>query len=273
MGLLDGIFGGGSSSKSSSSASSPWKPAAKAYKTVLNDAGKVYKSGIGSQPFTGSTVIPYSNQTEQGMRDTMAAAGRAQPGLNQAFTHMSDVSKGKFLNSNPYLDQEIAQNADDIERAQNMAASAAGRYGSGGYQGVTQMAIGRMANAARMENYARERAAQDAAANGLGANYQATLAPGATKMDVGGMYEDLATRQKNDEIRLFNERQNQPWAQMGKYLGIAQGAGGSGQGTTTTTAQGPSRISGALGGAISGYGAFGGSPYGALAGGIAGYYQ
>jgi len=83
-----------------------------------------------------------------------------------------------------------------------------------------------------------------AAQQGLPGAYQASLAPGQTQADVGSKFEDLATRQKNDELRLFDATQNAPWDQLSKYNAIVSGQGQLGGNTTkatTTPGAGPSQ--------------------------------
>lgn len=99
--------------------------------------------------------------------------------------------------------------------------------------------------------------------------YTAMQMPSQSMMDIGGMYEDLYGRQLNDQLRIFGEQQSQPWNQIGRLNAVASGAGQMG-GTSQATAQGPSRLSSGLGGAIGGGTLFG--PLGALGGGLLGAF-
>ena len=237
----------------------PWGPAQPMLGTIANDALAAYKSGVGSQPYTSSMVVPFSNQTTQGLQGTMGTAHLAAPqfqgayqqvaGLatNQGFdplqqqsvTQLQNIAGGGMLTGNPYIDKVIASTSQDITRAGQMNASGAGRYGSGGYQGVTQRAVGDVSNQMRMANYDKERGyMQDAIGSVFNAGqqriqniaalpgqmqsaYQASLDPYKSMMGVGGMYEDLASRRIADQKRIFDEQQAQPWAQLGKLQSIA----------------------------------------------------
>lgn len=300
---------GGSKQQTSSTNSEPWKAAQPSLQLGLNDAQSAYKSGIGSQPFMGSTVVPYAKQTQQGlgqmqaMADTVNKQGTFQNAYNQvawnaakgglndlqrgAVNRLTPMADGSMLNANPYIDKVIDNSSRDIAGASNLMASAAGRYGSGGHQNVTEKNIGDMSSNLRYQNYGDERTRQmDAigslfnagqqqqsninAAPGAMANaYGAMMTPSQTMMDVGSSYEDLFGRQLNDQLRIFNEQQNQPWNQIGRLNAIASGAGQMG-GNSQATAQGPSRASSALGGALGGYSMFG--PLGALGGGALGLF-
>lgn len=298
----------------------PWSAAQPLLSTVANDAMSAYKSGVGSLPYTSSMVTPMATQTTQGLQGTMTAANAAIPSLNAAYQNvagmvenkgfdplqqqsvdrLNNIAGGGMLTGNPYIDQVIANSSRDIQRAGQMNASGAGRYGSGGYQAVTQRQVGDMSAKMRAEDYARERGyMQDAIGSVFNAGqqrisniaalpgqlqsaYQATLDPYKSMIGVGGAYEDLATRQAADQRRIFDETQAQPWSHIARLQGIANPMASLG-GTTTNTGsttgttvaagtQGSSTTAGQaplwqrlLGGAVAGYGATG-SAVGAAAG-------
>lgn len=68
--------------------------------------------------------------------------------------------------------------------------------------------------------------------------YNIAQMPYQTLMQIGGMNEDLATRLKNDELRIFNSQNNSPWDQIGRLLNVANLNGNFG--TQNVTASGPS---------------------------------
>jgi hypothetical protein len=75
-------------------------------------------------------------------------------------------------------------------------------------------------------------------------------------MQVGAMNEDLATRQMNDKLRVFNEQQNKPWENLSRLNAIASGAGQLG-GTQTTSQPGQNPFLTALGYGATGAGLLG----------------
>lgn len=297
----------GSKQQTTSTSSAPWSAAQPALKLGLNDAMKLYKSGVGSQPWTGSTVVPFAKQTMQGMNQQQNAANSAMPafmqnfnqvaanarngGLNdlqrQSIGRLQGMANGSMMNGNPYIDKVINNTARDIGGSANLMASAAGRYGSGGHQNVIADSVGDMSSKMRMQNYDLERGyMQDAIgslfnagqqqqnninnnAAALGGAYQGMMTPGNTLQGIGANYEDLMGRQMNDQMRLFNERQNQGWNQIARLNGVASGSGSMGS-TGQTTAQGPSRFGAGIGGALAGYGM--GGPWGGLLGGLGGAF-
>jgi hypothetical protein len=76
-------------------------------------------------------------------------------------------------------------------------------------------------------------------------------------MATGGMFEDLMGRQMNDQLRISNELNNLPLANIQALLGVSSGAGNFGR--TTQTAQGPnSGLSNMLGMGLGGLSLLGG---------------
>jgi hypothetical protein len=329
----------GSSKQTTTQASSsePWAAAQPALKTGLGDAQNLYKSGVGSQAYTGSTVIPFAQQTARGMYGIEQSArhnegtgplgrqyqniidnggfnaqqGSAITGMNYFTTGARDVSsdrtnqigqmatgpsyseqnlmgiaRGDMLNrEDPNFERILGRTRDNTQNAVSMGASAAGRYGSGIHQGNVAREVGDVEANARLGQYNQERANQMSANQmvdgqrmqglGLGLNaagqaagiqsdnyarrmaalqqefnagqqgfnnlstaYDAMNAPARDMMGIGSMYEDLAGRLKNDELRIFQEQQNSPWNQLGRLNSVATGAGSMG-GTSNSTAQVP----------------------------------
>ncbi|TAA51057.1 hypothetical protein [Shinella sp. JR1-6] len=368
----------GGSSQTQTTSNEPWKPTQDLLKTGLADALNLYKNGVGSDIYTGSTVIPYSLQTMKGMGGLEALAngntGRgltrqmgniignggfnsyqkdALGGLTMAANNAEnrymrmlgnggfnesqrqalgsvrknfDANQGIFqnlLNSGGMTDdQRLAMdnyrttatskfdpNADpNFQRvlsgaldaagdSVNLSAAAAGRYGSGAHQGVMGKTTGNLAANMLSDEYKYQMGRKDAANNALfqggqqGVNnmtgaygtmqgaannllnmgqvgidnidrqygnllnsqgelfnagqqglsnmqnaYNIAQMPYQTLMQVGGMNEDLATRIKNDELRIFDAKNNSPWDQIGRLLNV--GNLGGQFSTSKTTASG-----------------------------------
>ena len=228
----------------------------------------------------------------------------------QAYGYLNPIAAGQARQQNPYLDEVISRSAADITGAGNMAASAAGRYGSGGYQGVTQKAIGDMAAPLRFADYNTQQQRMDQAIRdtfgmgttgfqqrggaisdlatlgqqqwnnitglptAMGNAFQQALAPSGARRAVGAEYEDLYTRQLNDQERIFREQQQQPWqniSNLNAALGGQAAQFGTIKGSATTPT--PSLLAQGLGGAIGGASMFkdaAGNPsmWGAAAGGL-----
>jgi hypothetical protein len=298
----------GSKTQTSTATSEPWKDAQPALRTAVGDATKLYQSGVGFQPYTGSTVVPYAQQSIQGMNAMQNAAQGAQGAFNQNFQNVGNAvgqgglndlqrqsverlqpfARGDLLNGNPHLESMIQRGANDIGSQANLLAGAAGRYGSGAHTSVLAREIGDMANTMRYNDFNTQQGRQMDAIGSIfnagqqqfgnqmqGTNammnaYMGMMAPGETMQGIGANYEDLATRTMNDQLRIFNETQNAPWAALERLNAVASGAGTLGN-TQQTTAQGPSRLTSALGGALGGATLFPG-PLGAIGGGLLGAF-
>lgn len=274
------FFGGGSTTtntQKTTSTSEPWSEAQPYMKYGLGQADKLYKSGVGAMPFTGSTVVPYAQQTTNAMDALMAKSDAAQGGMIKPFDALQSqidvlnpIAKGDFSNDTTFMNT-LGRAQQDASNAVNMGASAAGRYGSAVHQGNVAREVGDLTNRAMLQ---RQDWAQNNllnVSNALPAAYNTALQPEQTQMGVGSMYEDLMGRQMGDELRMFNESQNLPWENLARYNAIVSGAGALG-GTSTSKAsvQTPKDYGSVFGNALTGY-AYGGIP-GALLGGASGLF-
>lgn len=270
--------------------SEPWKAAQPALETGLTDAQNLYKSGIGSQPYSGSTVIPYAGQTSRGMygveqfarknegtgplgqqyQDIINSGGFNQP-QKDALRPLQAVAGGDYLDrQDPNFERALSAASESAANQINMGAAGSGRYGSAIHQGNVAREIGNYEANQRVGQYNLERDRQSQAAqamfnagqqgfSNLDQAYQGAKAPWQDMMNIGSMNEDLASRMKNDEIRLYDQRQNSPWDQLSRLNAVASGAGSLG-GTSTGTSQQPGQnpFATGLGYASSGVGILGG---------------
>jgi hypothetical protein len=351
MSLLGNLFGGGSSQTTTASTSEPWKPAQKPLKLGLDQATKLFNADKNGSYFTGSTVVPWDQQTKKGMNFIQGGAnanlagkglsgqyqdvinqggyndaqlgalrvmqGMPQNGLsdaqtgalgglqalaanpfnsyqNSALQNTQNMANSNFdVNSNPAFQDVLRQSQDAARESVNMSAGGAGRYGGGVHQGnlasevgdltsrmvgneyqnwqnrrdtanqnlfnMGQTGIGTQMNAntgaanigqqgiANQQNNQNAIFGMGQAAQGnLGAAYTGMQQPANDLMKVGAMNEDLKTRQMNDKLRLFNDKKNAPWEQIGRLNAVASGAGQMG-GTQTQSAPGQNPFLTAMG--------------------------
>lgn len=107
------------------------------------------------------------------------ALGQAAQGQGMGLNALANTASGAYLNSNPYLDAMYRSAADPVSRTYQTATapttdaafSGGGRYGSGAAAGARDTnelnlgkALGDLSSNIYGQNYARERQAQDAAA-------------------------------------------------------------------------------------------------------------
>lgn len=330
----------------------PYKKARPLIDAALADGMRAYQKGIGGQTYTGSTVIPFSNQTTGGMNDLMRMAGQNSGGQGLSGNMQNLINNGGFtdaqsramqgmeglsnapalnnlingsgltqdqtdvlgrwkgqatgnfdLNANPAY-QDVLKNAlESAGTGINAQAAAAGRYGSGANQSILAREQGKLASNMALGEYRdwqgrRDNAnqnianlsqtgtgnqmqaigaksglqntlfnAQQAGLANQSAAYDTMQAPARTAMGVGSMYEDLAKRQMDDQLRIFNDKQNQPWSQFARLMALANQTGAYGQNNTTTTQPGPNPFLAGLGTVTQGAGLLGGLFSGGSAGG------
>lgn len=89
----------GTSTTTTQSNPKPYKPARGLIKQALSDASKAYQQGYGGQPYTGSTVIPFSRQTQQGMDDLMGVAGANMGGYGMSAPLQDILNNGGFTDT------------------------------------------------------------------------------------------------------------------------------------------------------------------------------
>ncbi|MGR9384916.1 hypothetical protein [Rhizobium leguminosarum] len=271
--------GGGSSKTTTQSNSEPWKAAQPALTQGINAAQSYFDRGIGAKVYGDSTVVPWDQKTTQGMGAITDQAnaniggnglsgqlqgvidnGGYNSGQLEALNNTRSVANGNFdINSDPGFQQVVDLARNNV----NAGASGAGRYGSGIHQQTMGNTIGDLGARQYQAFQQRKDAANSNLFNmgqtgfgNLGQAYTGMQAPAQDLMKVGGMNEDLATRQMNDKLRIFNEQQNKPWENLSRMQAIASGAGQLG-GSTTQSQPGQNPFLTALGYGATGAGLLG----------------
>lgn len=283
--------GGSSNKQQTSTSSQPWAAAQPALMQSLAGAQGVYNAPELFRPYQGSTVVPFSDETKKGMAWSGSVADASQQALNENYgriaqnaalgglnstqqgvvDRLTKQATGSFdPNANPGFQSVLKQATDSAGNAVDMGASAAGRYGSGIHQGNVAREVGNVAGQLTSSEYNDFKNRQDAANSGLfnagqqqyqnilgntsalSDAYTARQAPSMDLMRLGGMNEDMATRQMNDQLRIWQGNRDAPKNQVEWLQAIGSGAGSLG-GSGSTTAQGPKA-----------------NPFGQVAGGLLG---
>jgi hypothetical protein len=259
----------GDNKTTQTSTNEPYKAAKPLLDKGMGDALNLYKNNQLAPVNTSSTVVPYSQQTMQGMNSIQGTANEAlapggfasqfkdiigQGGFNDpqmaALDQTRQLATGSYdVNANPGFQNVLDSVLQKAGTGVNQNAAAMGRYGSGTHQGVMQQTQGDIANRMISDDYNRWLGRRDNAntqlfgmgqtgMDNLNPAYASLKAPAEDLMGVGSMYEDLMGRQMNDQLRITSEKQNQQANAIRELLGFAAGAGNLG--TQTQTAQGPS---------------------------------
>lgn len=247
--------------------SNPWEPAQGALKNILGQAGSLYNRGSQYAPF--STVVPFSNQTEQALQGIEGRAiqgnqmyGQGQAALTGGLDTLQRTASGSMLNSNPHLSDMFNAMRGDVTDAVNSQFSASGRTGSPAHAGVMTKELGNLASQIWGQDYARERQNQLSAASQMPSYTSALPAYQAAGyndlnalMGVGQAREGKAGETLQDMLNRWNFEQESPWDNLGRYANIATGIGGMGGNSTGTQKVQSSGLGGILGGLFGGIGA------------------
>jgi hypothetical protein len=239
-------MGGKSDKQTTTQQNDPWKPAQGALKDILGQAGNLYNRGSEYAPF--STVVPFSNQSEQALQgiEQRAQAGnplynQGQAALTGGLDTLQRTAGGEYLNNNPHLSTMFNAMKGDVTDAVNSQFSAYGRTGSPAHAGVMTQQLGNLGAQIYGQDYARERQNQLSAAgqmpgftSAIPGYQQAGYNDLNALMGVGQAREGKAGESLQDLLNRWNFQQESPWQNLTRYAGIAQGIGGMG-GTGTNT--------------------------------------
>jgi hypothetical protein len=293
----------------------PWAPAQDAMKLGIKDATALYNNKSGFQPFGKSLVADRSTKTTEGMggienssrafgadlakplgfnTGILNSGGWNTPQLNAMDNSARVASGDELFGSNPGFQRILRSGIDDITEGVNRNASAMGRYGSGTHQDVLQEGIADFSGRMHSDEYQRQLGRMDAAnqqmfgmgqqgignqaaaSDQLASSYNLMQQPYRDLMGVGQMEEDYAAAQLQDELRVHQEAQAEPWDRLLALQGIATGAGrvgGSSNQTSTVIRPGTSPFQAMVGGGLQAYDQ-GMDPWmGALAGYLGGSSQ
>lgn len=204
-------------------------------------------------------------------------AGRLTDDINRSF---SDAGRyGSMAHHNEVIDRVggLRTNAiaQEIARQQGMQMQAAGMLSGEQQQGIGNR-LAALGTLGGMGSTANQQMGQFI---GLSPGvYQQQYAPSQQLANVGSQYENLATRQLQDELSRWQQGQQEPWNLLGAYNAMINGMGSLGSQSTQSVQQ-PRNwgapLGGALGGAYLGgmlpasfaLGGLGGGPLGAMLGG------
>jgi hypothetical protein len=245
----------------STTTSAPWGPQIPYLTQGMQFAGGLLPKSTSVSPnsyLTGGRNAIYNMGINAATNPLLVGAGNAAQNIaargidfGGANNYYNKVLAGNFLGPNPYADAVYDQMAGRMRGQVDANASAAGRYGSGIHQDVLQQGLSEMANNMYYQNYAQERANQQAAAQGLsgnlGASTQARLsAAGMLPNIYGNQMQGLAAAQGvgQDIQRDLMAQKLEPWQRGQNFMGLIGGQYG---GTQQTPYYTPSPFSQLLG--------------------------
>ena len=197
----------------------------------LGEAQRLYQAG-------GTPVVGPSGATQQAMQAMQTRALQGSPLLGAAQAQQLGTVQGNYLSGNPFFQGAFQPAAQAATSAFNTAignigsqASRAGRYGSGAMQNLQTQAAGQLAQSLAgtagklaYENYAAERARQEAAATG---------APTLGAADYADIQKLLGVGQLGEQYQ--QAAYAQPQQALSAFLSGIQGLPSAGQSSSTQT--------------------------------------
>jgi hypothetical protein len=245
------FYGGGGSGGGTSETKSELDPTVRPFVEYgLTEAKNLYQTTT-PEYFAGQTYVSPSAQTESALAQAEAQARAGSPLTGAALNQQLGTVQGQYLGANPYFQaamQPAVQTAtqaynDAIKQAQG-SASMAGRYGSNVSADLQNRAANTLATTLTgkagelaYQNYANERARQEAAALQAPQLAQSRFQDINQLMNVGQVREDYSQKALEDQIARYEFEQNKPYTKLQAYLGAAYGAP-VGQVTKTTQSGG-----------------------------------
>ncbi len=202
------FYGGGGSGGGTSETKSELDPTVRPFVEYgLGEAKNLYQTTT-PEYFAGQTYVSPSAQTESALAQAEAQARAGSPLTSAALNQQLGTVQGQYLGANPYFQaamQPAVQTAtqaynDAIKQAQG-SASMAGRYGSNVSADLQNRAAGTLATTLAgkagelaYQNYANERARQEAAAVQAPQLAQSRFQDINQLMNVGQVREDYAQK-------------------------------------------------------------------------------
>ena len=185
--------------------------------------------------YEGSTVVPFSGQTEAALQTTEDRAVGGNPLLGQAQGEASKVLGGDYLNTeNPAFQAMGDRIHNQVRPRIDSQFAGVGRYGGAGHEEQMGRTMADAMAPLAFQNYQSERG-----------NMQnmAEQAPGLAREDyfdigqlagVGGEREGQAGRQLSENVDRWNFDQLEPQERLARYMALVSG-GSTGLGSSSTS--------------------------------------
>ena len=225
--------------------SAPWEPLQPFLTHGFDRARQLLDQG-GPSYFPGSTVAPFSGQTEDALAGIEATARAGTPLPGAAADNLAATLRGDFLTANPYLGDiyDAAAGRATEHYREAVAPSIAARFGMSGRTGSNMAFANTMANSqgeladslAMMganlygQNYQQERGRQMQAAGLAPAIAPMAYYDNNQLLGVGEMRDAQTQREIGDDFTRFMFEQERPYDALARYMGNL----GGGYGQTNT---------------------------------------
>lgn len=212
-----------------------------------------------------------NNLLQSGWQAVANRATQGTPEMSAARTQLTNTINGGYVNSNPYLSQNIADAQGDLTRSYNMvnkpawdkAMQGSGSFGNTGVMEAAsydrdnlQRNLARISTDMRGANYTQERGMQQQAIGMAPQFAQNDYMDTNQLLNVGAQQQTFQDGYQAQQNQFFQDARNYPQQQLQNYganLGISNTGGVSSQSTPN-----PSTLSKIVGGAATGVGLYNG---------------
>lgn len=228
---------GGSSQPSGQSviqqSSEPWSGVQEPIKYGLEQARANYDSTT-PEYFPGSTVVPFSSQTNTALGQMENRAMAGSPLVTGAQQQTQSTMNGDYLMAgNPYFDQMAGRIKAQVMPGIDARFEMAGRGGSGLHGRALGEGLGDAMGGLAYQNYGAERQNQLAATQAAPGMAQLDYVDPQMLQQIGATYEGQAGANLQDQINRFNFEQNKPDEKLRQYMTLVQGGQYGGSSTQT----------------------------------------
>jgi len=196
--------------------------------------------------YEGSTVVPFSTQTQAGLDAMQTRATAGSPLVTGAQDLTAATMRGDYLSpdSNPYLKSAMDAATrpmteaftQDVLPGIDAAFSSGGRYGSGLQANQQARAaedylqtLGDVSSRMAYSNYADERARQLDAAGAAPAMAELDYLDPSRLIDIGAAYEGMAERELREDIDRHRFAEDEARIRLGEFLPAVTGGSWSTQ--------------------------------------------
>ncbi len=207
------------SEKKTTQESNPWAPSQGGLESVLRRADKygkrtdLFRPEVGGQTEQSLTGLEgLANQGSAAVQPLEGVLNNVSTGANAGFGNLSSTASGDYLNGNPFFQQALNSQLDNVANRTNQQFSGAGRYGSAAHTDTLSRNMGELSTNAFMQNYSNERQNQMSAsgtlanagmqAGSIGSQLDQANAYGSNLMgQVGAQRDAIAMAQKQAPLR------------------------------------------------------------------------
>jgi hypothetical protein len=235
------LGGGDSGGGETIQKSEPWAGAQPYIKDYLKLGQNVTKNPY--QFYNGDTVAGFAPEQELGFNLGTQRALAGSPTLNAANNQITNTLNGDYLNSNPYLQQNVGQAMDDVSGRVNSQFNN-NNFGGSAHQETLTRNLGNTASQMYGDNYARERSNQLSAAGQAIPLSMADYNDSSFLQGIGAQRQGLANQYLGNAANAFNGAAQHPYDQLTRYGDVVRAGQGVGGTTTTETKGGDSGSSG-----------------------------